>query len=206
MTTDEKNGNESVEVVVGSAGGDQLKVTVPPDWQQEVWKRTNNKCSGCGSTAKLRLKLIVPEEAGGQCSPENAYIVCRACEIATDATRPKMQHANNRPINFWVSRRLFERMNNGLCSDRGFKSKSALIRYLMGKYIHSEPQFDDLEQYQDAEGVDDAKVNAWVPKDTYETFKTMLDRRGMSVTDAVKALVMVYESEKDRDDRKDGEL
>jgi hypothetical protein len=203
MTADEKNGTESVEVV--NASGATFEVTTPPDWQQEVWSRCQNKCSGCGSTAKLTLKLIVPLEAGGQKTAENAYIICRACEIATDASRPKMQHSNNRPINFWVSRRLFDRMNNGLCSDRGFKSKSALIRYLMGKYISSEPQFDDLEHYQDAEGVDDAKVNAWVPKDTYETFKTMLDRRGMSVTDAVKALVMVYESEKDRDDQQNGD-
>ena len=152
MTTDEKNGNESVELVVGGTAGDQHKVTVPPDWQQDVWSRCKNKCSGCGSTAKLTLKLIVPEEAGGQKAPANAYIICRACEISTDANRPKMQHSNNRPINFWVSRRLFERMNNGLCSDTGFKSKSSLIRYLMNKYIQAENQFDDLEQYQDSAG------------------------------------------------------
>lgn len=205
MTADEKNGEESVEVVVGMTAGEQLKISVPPDWQQEVWARCKNKCSGCGSTAKLTLKLIVPEVAGGQRAPANAYIICRACEIATDASRPKMRHANNRPINFWVSRRLFERMNNGLCSDTGFKSKSALIRYLMGKYIGSEKQFDDLEQYQDTEGADDAKVNAWVPKDTYETFKTLLDRRGMTVTDAIKALVMVYEDEKDREQNGEGQ-
>jgi hypothetical protein len=87
-------------------------------------------------------------------------------------------------------------MDNGLCAGKGFNSKSALIRYLMGKYIQDEGQFDDLENYQDAAGgTDSAKVNAWVPIDTYETFKTMLDRRGLSVTDAVIALVMVYEME-----------
>jgi len=72
----------------------------------------------------------------------------------------------------------------------------------MGRYLQSEKQFDDLEQYQDVEGVDDVKINAWVPKATYDTFKIMLDRRGMSVTEALKALVMVYESEKDRDDQR----
>jgi len=188
-----------MEIVVGHS---EEGCAANPDWQAEVWRRTGNRCNGCGSRAKLTLKMIVPEEAGGQLSPDNAYIICRACEIATDAHRSKMQHADNRPINFWVSRRLFERMSNGLCSDRGFKSKSALIRYLMGRYLQSEKQFDDLEQYQDVEGVDDVKINAWVPKATYDTFKIMLDRRGMSVTEALKALVMVYESEKDRDDQR----
>ena len=106
-----------------------------------------------------------------------------------------MLHANNRPINFWTSRKLFNRMENGVCSDNGFKSKSALIRYLMNKYISDEGQFDDLEQYQDCVEADAAKVNAWVPKDTYETFKARMDRRGMSVTDAIKALIMVFDEE-----------
>jgi hypothetical protein len=144
----------------------------------------------------VRLKLIVPEEAGGQRTASNAVLICRACEMSTDASKPKLRHADNRPINFWTSRRLFDRMENGVISKNGFKSKSALIRYLMNKYIQDEPQFDDLEQYQDnAEEADAAKVNAWVPKDTYGTFKSRVDRRGMSVTDAIKALIMVYDEE-----------
>lgn len=188
---DEESGTTDIETV-----GPKFKIHTPPAWEQEVWERSNGKCCNCGGDSKVRLKLIVPEEAGGQKVASNAVIICRACELTTDASKPKMRHADNRPINFWTSRGLFNRMENGVCSGNGFKSKSALIRYLMNKYINSEKQFDDLEQYQDnAEGVDAAKVNAWVPKDTYETFKTMLDRRGMSVTEAIKALVMVYDEE-----------
>lgn len=176
--------------------GPQFQIHVPPTWEQEVWERHNGKCCNCGSTSKVRVKLIVPEEAGGQRIASNAVVICRACELVTDASKPKMRHADNRPINFWASRRLFNRMENGVCSENGFKSKSALIRYLMNKYIQDEVQFDDLEQYQDnAEEADAAKVNAWVPKDTYETFKTKLDRRGLSVTDAIKALIMVFDEE-----------
>lgn len=165
------------------------------DWQEEVLERTGGACSGCGSKHKVRAKLVVPLEAGGLPISENAYMVCRACEMATDASHPKNKTADNRPINFWVSRRLFQKMDNGLCSDRGFASKSALIRYLMSKYIQDETRFDDLDQYQDYAGVDSAKVNAWVPKDIYSTFQAMVKKRGLSVTNAVVGLVMLYEME-----------
>ena len=175
--------------------GPTFEIYTPPTWEQEVWDRTNGRCCNCGGDSKVRIKLIVPEEAGGQKIASNAVVICRACELVTDASKPKMLHANNRPINFWTSRKLFNRMENGVCSDNGFKSKSALIRYLMNKYISDEGQFDDLEQYQDCVEADAAKVNAWVPKDTYETFKARMDRRGMSVTDAIKALIMVFDEE-----------
>jgi hypothetical protein len=182
--------DETVEVV----GGDRVE-EAKSSWQQEVWDRTNGNCGNCGSDHKVRVKLMVPEIAGGKKAASNASIICRACEMAMDSSEPKTKHSNNRPINFWVSRRLFERMNNGLCSDRGFKSKSALIRYLMNKYITAETQFDDLDRFQDAEGIDTAKVNAWVPRETYATFQAMIGKRGMTVTDAIKSLVMVYEDE-----------
>lgn len=181
--------------VVGLLPNQVSAVPVRPDWQEEVYERTEGKCFGCGSKHKVRAKLIVPVEAGGHPTAENAYLVCRACEMATDANHTKNKTTDNRPINFWVSRRLFQKMDNGLCSDKGFGSKSALIRYLMGKYIQDESRFDDLDQYQDYAGVDSAKVNAWVPKDIYATFQSMVKRRGLSVTDAVVALVMVYEME-----------
>jgi hypothetical protein len=192
--TDDKNGK--IEVVTGLTDMEGFKVVPgPPSWQEEVWDRTDGRCYGCGSDHKNRVKLIVPLEAGGTACAENACLICRGCEMATDASKPKNKTINNRPINFWVSRRLFQRMDNGLCSNKGFNSKSALIRYLMSKYIQEDVQFDDLEQYQDAAGTDSARINAWVPVDTYETFKAMLDKRGMTVTEAVIALVMVYEME-----------
>lgn len=181
--------DETVEVLVGGPRTEECS------WQQEVWERTGGNCGNCGSNHKVRVKLIVPIIAGGHKAASNASLICRACDMAVDSSNPKTKHADNRPINFWVSRRLFERMNNGLCSDRGFKSKSALIRYLMNKYITAENQFDDLDRYQDAEGIDTAKVNAWVPRETYATFQSMIGKRGMTVTDAIKSLVMVYEDE-----------
>lgn len=189
MTVEDDEEN-TVEVV-----GPDYRIETPPAWQQEVWERTNGKCYNCGSTHKVHVRLIVPEDAGGQKVTSNACLICRACEMAVDSAAPKAKHADNRPINFWVSRRLFNRMNNGLCSDRGFKSKSALIRYLMSKYIQAEKQFDDLEQYQDSEGSDAVKVNAWVPRETYATFQAMIQKRDLTVTDAIKSLVMVYEEE-----------
>lgn len=172
-----------------------LVVHQAPQWQEEVWSRADGKCCNCGSKHKVALKLIVAEEAGGKQSADNAYLICRSCEIAASAAKPKNKHSDNRPINFWVSRRLFESMNEALASKTGFKGKSALIRDLMTKYITSESQYDDLEQYQDMQSTDQVKINAWVPRSTYETFKVLLNKRGLTVTEAIVSLIMVFEEE-----------
>jgi hypothetical protein len=61
----------------------------------------------------------------------------------------------------------------------------------MSKYAQDEDRFDDLELYADV-GTD-VKINVWVEADCYGIFKASLDRRGMSVTDGIKALVLMYE-------------
>jgi len=63
----------------------------------------------------------------------------------------------------------------------------------MSKYIMDESRFDDLEQYQDSGA--DVKINVWVDIGSYATYKRLVDKRGMTVTDAVKSLVLMYESQ-----------
>jgi hypothetical protein len=61
----------------------------------------------------------------------------------------------------------------------------------MSKYIVDEARFDDLERHQDSGA--DVKINVWVDVDAYTTFRQLVDARGLTVTDAVKSLILVYQ-------------
>jgi len=158
-------------------------------WTQAVWEACRSRCSNCGGTDKLRVKMIVPEEAGGKLVPSNGALLCRACEMAAEST----PHSDTtlRPINFWVSEQLYNSLQSN--ARGGFNSMAALVRYLMAKFVTDESRFDDLDKYQDAGS--DVKVNVWVETDRYASFKKIVDSRGLTVTDAIKALIRMYEAE-----------
>lgn len=162
-------------------------------WEHLIRTKCRNKCANCGSTDRLRVRMIVPKEAGGQLEPHNGALLCRACEMAMDSVGRTTKERARRPINFWVSRRLHNRLKNGVRTRNGFTSMGSLVRYLVGSYVTDEGRFDDLEQYQE-EGAD-VKINVWVEADSYGEFKELLVNRGMTVTDAVKALIRMYEAE-----------
>ncbi len=152
-------------------------------------------CVNCGSGHKLRVKLVVPLEAGGKKIESNAVLVCRACEMATEASSSLVgSEGERRPINFWVSRQLHARMTNGMSSSRGIRSISQLIRYLMVSYVDNTERFDDLDRFQNLK-TNDVKINAWVPKDQYELFKSAVNARGLTVTDAVIGLIQLFDAE-----------
>ena len=163
-------------------------------WEAGVRELAQNRCSNCGSDDRLRVSMVVPEEAGGQYVVSNGRVLCRSCEMALEAVasgRPGEEQ--RRPLNFWVSRKLYDRIQDGLKTRSAFNSMGGLVRYLMTKYVQDEARFDDLEQYQDSGA--DVKINVWVETDRYATFKTLVDKRGMTVTDAVKSLIQMYEAE-----------
>jgi hypothetical protein len=162
-------------------------------WEQLIRHKCRNKCANCGSVDRLRVRMVVPKEAGGQLEPFNGILLCRACEMAMDSVGRTTKERARRPINFWMSRRLHNRLKNGVRTRNGFTSMSSLVRYLVGSYVTDEGRFDDLENYQE-EGAD-VKINVWVEADSYLEFKDLLANRGMTVTDAVKALVRMYEAE-----------
>jgi len=170
----------------------EMVVSDPPSrgtWERAVMMRAHNKCSNCGSTAKVRVMMIVPEEAGGQLQLSNGTTLCRACEISSEvAVRANMGGAE-RPVNFWVSRRLYDKVK----SLKGFKSTGSLVRFLMNKFVLDTDRFDDLELWQDAGS--EVKINVWVDRQYYETFKEKVTERGLTVTDALKALIRMYEDE-----------
>lgn len=163
------------------------------EWEKQIHLRYRNRCGNCGSGERLRAKLIVPVEAGGTLSESNGVLLCRGCEMAAEAVKKNSKTSDQRLVNFWVSRKLFDRIQEGLKDYQAFNSMGSLVRYLISKYIEDEARFDDLELYQD-EGAD-VKVNVWVERDRYDTFKVLLDKRGMTITDAIKNLIAMYELE-----------
>lgn len=171
---------------------DVEKVTgAPPSFEQQVGEKYKNRCANCGGEHKLAVKMVVPEEAGGLRVVNNGVLVCRACEMATEAVA-RGDESQRRPVNFWVSRRLYDRMQNGMRSNHGLKSMGALVRYLMSMYVTNPNRFDDLDRYQDG-AASAVKINVWVPNDQYETFKNQVNARGLTVTDAVKSMIQMFD-------------
>ena len=168
-------------------------------WQSIVWDRAEHRCENCGNQDRLKILMIVPEIAGGHSTPSNAMVICRTCELAEELARRSTAPASGdmtRPINFWVSRQLYTRLHNGLSDKYGFKSVASLVRYLMSKFVADPDRFDDVGQYQEAGA--DVKVNVWVPRDVYARFKLLTEQNGITVTDALKGLIRMYEMEIDR--------
>ncbi len=176
---------ESVE----SIGPVENGITV---WEGAVRDKARNQCSNCGSGDRLRVQLIVPIPAGGRYIVSNGVLLCRTCDMARQSVPVSGPQSNRWPINLWISRALHDRIQDVIKTKNGFRSMSSMARFLIDRYVSDEGLFDDLEQYQDAGN--DVKINLWVDKDTYEIFHSKLKRRGVTVTDAVKALIRMYDS------------
>jgi hypothetical protein len=161
------------------------------DWRREVLAANRNRCSNCGGVDRLAVLMVVPEDAGGKFLLSNGVVLCRTCEMAADTVRGRKPEESRRPLNFWVSRKLYDSIQLHLTKQEGFNSMGGLVRYLISKFVNDEPRFDDLEQYQDS-GTD-VKINVWVDMDGYGRFKALLDKRGTTVTDAIKGLIRMYE-------------
>ncbi len=159
-------------------------------WKKAVIEWNRDRCANCGIGDRLKVKMIVPLEAGGQLVTSNGVLLCRACEMASDSFSKSSKIENQRLVNFWISRKLFDRLRSALDTHQGFNSMGGLCRYLMAQFILDDTRFDDLQLYQD-EG-SDTKVNVWVDKDRYDTFKALLDKRGWTVTSVVKSLILMY--------------
>ena len=160
----------------------------PKTWEEQVRSYFRNACSGCGATESLEPTLVVPKRSGGQETIQNSALLCRKCVF--NKALESVEQGSNEPerlINFWVSSSLYEWMQNA----PRFKSMGAMVRFLMTQYVLHEKQYEDIEQYQDV-GTD-TKVNVWVYQDIYENFKALIDKRGMTITDAFKALLKRYQ-------------
>jgi len=184
-TLDGDGGVPTDDVVVESAEPDYRT------WERKIRAHYRERCGNCGSGEKVRVSMIVPVEAGGQLTLTNGAMLCRICEMAADAVARCAPGADQRLVNFWVSRALFDGIKESIERSNTFSSMGSLVRYLVGEFIDNADwveDSDDLALYQD-EG-SDVKVNVWVERDNYARFKAMLDERGSTVTDTLKGLIL----------------
>lgn len=160
-------------------------------WSMAVRALTRDLCANCGGADHLRVRMLVPEDAGGQLIPTNGTLLCRTCDMAFD-TAKSGKSSEKSAINFWVSKELNSRLSNGLKTRNGFSSMGEMIRYLIGCYVQDPDRFDDLDNYQDSR-VADVKLNVWVDQDRYDSFKVLAAQKGRTVTETLKGLIRMYE-------------
>lgn len=161
-------------------------------WSQGVLEAAKGLCANCGSEHKVSPRLIVPEAVGGKLTLRNSVVLCRACELASGMAPKKVGEEGRRLVNIWVSDRLYQKLQER--KDKGHTaSMGALVRFLMAQYVANQPRYDDLSQYQDSGS--DVRLNVWVDADLYASFKTLVDRQGLTVTSALKSLFCMYETE-----------
>lgn len=161
-------------------------------WRESVRARYKDLCANCGGSDHLIIEMLVPVAAGGQLIESNGVTICRACQIAAKAADKASEGgtAKRRPVNVWISRGLYTRLTDSLEMASGFRSMGSLVRYMMTRVVAHPDLFEDLVNYQDA-GMD-VKINVWVDPGEYKDFKAVLAAKGLSVTDAVKALFCMY--------------
>lgn len=160
------------------------------EWKTAVLSRDSGACVNCGSTEKVAACFVVPMEVGGNLRSSNGVTVCRECRISAESSRVLPQRIDNKtPINFLISSGLHKSVNRYVHEGSGFGSLSALIRSMISSFIMQPELYEDLQNWQDSGS--DIKVNGWVCGQTYTIFRGMCRSRGISYTDALKALLLV---------------
>jgi hypothetical protein len=166
------------------------------EWERQVRQRCRSRCANCGGLDGLRVRLVVPEGAGGRQVESNGTLLCRACEMASKSLQDAAED-EQRPVNVWVSRQLHDRIVGHLGSKKGFASKAALLRYLVREYVADETRYENLGQYQDdgspfANGV---RVFFWIENGIYRDFQARLAKRGLDVSEVCRSLLVLYDME-----------
>ena len=160
-------------------------------WRKAVREQYRGRCSNCGGEERVTVLAHVPLDAGGTLAVSNGYTLCRTCEmVSRSAHEGVVSKGARRPINFWVSRVLDKNLDELVHGKSRFTSIGSLVRALIEVYLNDPDRWDDLEFYQDDGS--DVKINAWVDDGQYEQFRDGVMRRGLTVTDVLKALIMQF--------------
>jgi len=170
---------------------------VKKSWDLEVYERYDHKCASCGTTELLKPQLIVPESRGGQRVITNGVLLCRACTVAktTQGTALSGLKGNARPVNLWVSRELFTRLDayvrQAAARQRGLTSRSALLRTIIEEYAANGDRYLELL----IEEPNDVRINFWVDDELYLKFQSRATSEGLTVAGALRSLLVVYLTE-----------
>jgi hypothetical protein len=177
-------------VVERRSTGPSAEIQTEAEWKDKVLERDGGRCVNCSGEDKVAACFVVPVEVGGNLRVSNGVTVCRECKIAAESSRILPQRIDNKtPINFLISDKLHKTVNRYVHNGSKFGSVSALMRSMISSYIAQPELFEDLQMWQD--NGSDVKVNGWVDGLQYQTFKGMCRSKGISYTDALKALLLV---------------
>ncbi len=165
-------------------------------WKLAIFDKYNGQCANCGSDDHVSVVMLVPEAAGGRYVLSNGYTICRVCRVAAKAVEKAAEtgkSTHRRPINLWISQQLYGQLTASLETRKGFSSMGSLVRYMMGIFVEDPSKFEDVRLYQDHAA--EVKINLWVDPADYDLFKQALGKLGLSVTEAVRALLVMYVAE-----------
>lgn len=179
---------------------DKITDSALSSWKTAVLTRDSNQCVNCGSDDKVAACFVIPSEVGGNVKLSNGVTVCRDCRISAESSRVLPQRIDNKtPINFLISSNLHSIVNQYVHNGSNFGSVSALMRSMISSYICEPEIYEDLQSWQD--NGSDVKITGWVDGVQYHEFKRLCKNKGISYTDALKALLLVaidgYETGKD---------
>jgi Arc/MetJ-type ribon-helix-helix transcriptional regulator len=165
-------------------------------WRREVTAARGTICQNCGASGGT-AGFIIPPSCRGVVSVSNAIILCGRCWRLYDVSRAgasQKDAAGRSMMSVYLSEALHRRVLASVGAEKPFQSLSSLIRYVVSRYVMDEERFEDLPLYQD-EG-NDILIRTRFDPERFHTFKQLCDRRGMSMSDAVRSmLVMVTEHE-----------
>ena len=168
------------------------KYILNPNFIHKVLEEKGEICQTCGDNTNTAIKLVVPLEFGGKQELNNVIVLCRRCSIISDLGKNLKMNDTTISINFWVSHQLYKDIEN-LIGKNYQKSMGALVRYLISNYLTHPSMYQDMERYQSSGS--DIKVNVKVDVDVYADFKICMEERGITITDAIKALICIYKDE-----------
>lgn len=171
--------------------GVQFLEDLPPElsWQSLVYARFNNKCGNCGSTERLVVRLIVPEEHGGQKIESNGVVLCRTCDLASKLSPKPGAASFQRPYNFYVNDQMLAVVER---HSAAFRGKAGFLRHLMDTFSIEPHLYDDLAKYQSS-GDHDIKINFHMDSLQFEKFKAAATSHGLTMTDALRGLLLMFD-------------
>lgn len=166
------------------------------DWQRCVLTERGSRCCNCGvgPEARLRVRMVIPIEAGGQFVIDNGVVLCRACDMARAAWRGRREVPGvKRPLTCCLSRELYDQVLTRVVGEGGFSSLTALVGYLVRQFVTDSQRYEDVTSYPDKG--QDVKIAVWVEANDYEAFKRVCAGRLMTVTACIKGLLGVCVAE-----------
>lgn len=180
---------ERLERLLASAATDADRTRI---FDQLMVLRAGGKCGNCGIEDHLKVELVVPLDLGGKLVVTNATVLCRACSMTAKLSHSGKVTEGKTLVNVWMDREIFASLK-GRMNPTGlmvYQSVAEFIRFLMREYTKSPSSYDDLSTYQSPNR--DVRLSFWCPPSDYAAFKDTAQANGMTVTDAITALVLFH--------------